>query len=73
MKVAIAEELIGLTPAEKHELGEALTASADSEATPLTDAQRVAPRARLARHRAHPGEAVVSFQEIKARLLATAV
>lgn len=37
---------------------------------PLTEAQRAELRARLAHHRAHPGEPGVTMQELKAKLLA---
>lgn len=74
MKAQIVEELIDLSPAEKRELGEALIASAESEASApiVTDAQRAELRVRLAHHRAHPDEPGVSFQELKAKLLASA-
>ena len=74
MKAQIVEELIDLSPAEKRELGEALIASAESEssAPTVTDAQRAELRARLAHHRAHPNEPGVTFQELKAKLLASA-
>ncbi|MDO9314579.1 MAG: addiction module protein [Burkholderiaceae bacterium] len=74
MKAQIVEELIDLSPAEKRELGEALIASADSESSSaiVTDAQRAELRARLAHHRAHPDEPGVTFQELKAKLLASA-
>jgi len=72
MRAQLADELIQLSPAEKRELGEALIASADADtagAPPLTDAQRMELRARLARHRANPGEPGVTLQELKAKLL----
>ncbi|HKX42605.1 MAG TPA: addiction module protein [Burkholderiaceae bacterium] len=74
MRPGIADELIDLSPAEKRELAEALIASAESETLPavLTEAQRAELRVRLARHRANPGEAGITFQELKARLLARA-
>lgn len=74
MRAQIADELIQMTPAEKRELGEALIASADAEAGagPVTHAQRAELRDRLAHHRTHPGEAGVTMQELKAKLLGTA-
>ena len=70
MRPQIANELVQLSPAEKRELGEALIASAESEAGAgaLSDAQRAELRARLAHHRAHPGAPGVTLQELKARL-----
>lgn len=74
MKAQIVEELIDLSPAEKRELAEALIASADSEssAPAVSEAQRAELRARLAHHRAHPNEPGITFQELKAKLLASA-
>ena len=74
MRTAIADELISLSPAEKRELGEALIASAEADAgvPPISYAQRVELRARLAHHRAHPDAPGVTLQELKARLLSTA-
>ena len=71
MRTQIANELVQLSPAERRELGEALIASAESEtgARPVSDAQRVELRARLAHHRAHPDALGVTLQELKARLL----
>jgi len=73
MKAHVADELLELSPAQKRELAEALIASAEAEQSgaDLSDAQRTELRARLAHHRAHPDEAGLSFQELKARLLAT--
>lgn len=74
MKAHVADELLELSPAQKRELAEALIASAEAEqaGADLSEAQRAELRARLAHHRAHPDEAGLSFQELKARLLATA-
>lgn len=74
MRTQIANELVQLSPAEKRELGEALIASAESEAgaRPVSDAQRAELRARLAHHRAHPDAPGVTLQELKARLLSQA-
>ena len=74
MRPQIVEELINLSSAEKRELGEALIASAESEslAPIVTDAQRVELRARLAQHRANPNEPGITFQQLKAKLLASA-
>jgi len=72
VRTQLAEELIHLSPAEKRELGEALIASADADAAgprQLTDAQRTELRARLAHHRANPGEPGVTLQELKTKLL----
>lgn len=72
MRAQLADELIHLSPAEKRELGEALIASADADAAgprQLTEAQRTELRARLAHHRANPGEPGVTLQELKAKLL----
>ena len=72
MRAQLADELIHLSPAEKRELGEALIASAEADADgppQLTDAQRTELRARLAHHRANPGERGVTMQELKAKLL----
>jgi putative addiction module component (TIGR02574 family) len=64
------QELEQLNPAEKRLLGEALVASADTEASapPLSDAQRAELRTRLAHHRAHPNEPGLSFGQLKAKL-----
>jgi putative addiction module component (TIGR02574 family) len=74
MRAQIADELTQLSPAEKRELGEALIASAEAEASApaISDAQRAELRARLAHHRAHPNASGVTFQELKARLLGAA-
>lgn len=72
MRAQLADELIHLSPAEKRELGEALIASAEAAADgspQLSDAQRAELRARLAHHRANPGEPGVTLQELKTRLL----
>lgn len=71
MNPRIADELLDLSPAEKRELAEALIASAESEnSAAAVTAQRAELQARLARHRAAPDERGVTFQELKARLLA---
>ncbi|HEY9068158.1 MAG TPA: addiction module protein [Burkholderiaceae bacterium] len=74
MRSGLADELIALSPAEKRELAEALIASAESEASVavLTEIQRAELRARLAQHRANPGEVGITFQDLKARLRAHA-
>ena len=74
MRTQIANELVQLSPAEKRELGEALIASAESEAgaTAMGDLQRAELRARLAHHRAHPDAPGVTLKELKARLLGQA-
>ncbi|MFT7722989.1 MAG: addiction module protein [Roseateles sp.] len=72
MRAQLADELIQLSPAEKRALGEALIASAEADADgphQLTDAQRTELRARLAHHRANPGEPGVTLQELKTKLL----
>lgn len=73
MSASLANELLQLSATEKRELGEALIASAEADAHPLglSAAQRDALRTRLAHHRAHPDEAGVSLQDLKAELLAT--
>lgn len=73
MRPQLADELLQLSPAEKRELGEALIASAESTSAPwpLDEAQRAELRARLAQHRADPGEPGLTLQELKAKLLAT--
>ena len=72
MKVPLDQELETLSAAEKRSLGEALIVSADSEASaPLvTEAQRAELRARLAHHRANPGDQGATFSQLKAKLLA---
>jgi putative addiction module component (TIGR02574 family) len=72
MKAHPYPDLETLSAAEKRSLGEALIGSADSEASaPLvTEAQRAELRARLAHHRASPGDPGATFSELKARLLA---
>jgi len=74
MNARLYEELEQLSAAEKRALGEALIVSADSEtgAMALSEAQRAELRARLAYHRANPGEAGVTFAQLKARFLAAA-
>lgn len=71
MRSKLTEELLQLSPAEKRELGEALIASAEADGgfDPLSDAQRAELRARLAHHRANPGEPGIRLQELMAKLV----
>jgi putative addiction module component (TIGR02574 family) len=73
MNVRLYEELQHLSVAERRALGEALIASADSEASAplISDAQRAELRSRLGYHHANPGEAGVDFSRLKVELLAT--
>lgn len=66
------EELEHLSIAEKRSLGQALIASAASEASAplITEAQRTELCSRLAYHRANPDEPGVTFSQLKGNLLA---
>ena len=72
MNVSLLQDLERLSIEERRLLGEALVASADTEASAplITDAQRSELAARLAHHRTHPGEPGVTFSELQAELLA---
>ncbi len=72
MDLHLYEELQHLNVAERRALGEALIVSADSEAAAplISEAQRLEIRARLAYHRANPGEPGVDFSQLKVELLA---
>lgn len=74
MRTQTANELVQLSPAEKRELGEAVIASAESEAGAMAigDLQRAELRVRLAHHRAHPDAPGVTLKQLKARLLGQA-
>jgi len=71
MNAHINQELQSLSIAEKRSLGEALIASAESEASAplITEAQRLELRSRLAHHRANPDETGVEFSQLKANLI----
>jgi putative addiction module component (TIGR02574 family) len=59
-----------LTLAEKRALGEALIASADSDASapPLTEEQQEELRSRHAHHRANPDEPGITLAQLRVRL-----
>lgn len=71
MKNQLIKELAELNVAEKRSLGEALISSAENEAfsPPISEAQALELRSRLAYHRANLAEPGVSFQQLKANLL----
>ena len=71
MKNHLIKELAELSVAEKRLLGEALISSAENEAfsPPITEAQALELRSRLAFHRSNPSEQGVSFQQLKANFL----
>jgi putative addiction module component (TIGR02574 family) len=64
------DEIIKLDAATRFQLAQDLLDSVASEAfsPPLTDDQRNELRARLAHHRANPGEETVTLADIKVRL-----
>ena len=70
-KTALLEELEHLDPRERLEVAYGLLDSVlhDQSAPPVTDAQREELRARLAHHRAHPGEPGVTLAEIRRKLI----
>jgi putative addiction module component (TIGR02574 family) len=69
-KPALLQELEQLTSRERLELAYGLLDSVlhDATAPALSDAQRDELRARLAHHRAHPEEPVVTLDDIRRRL-----
>lgn len=71
MKNQLIKELAELNVAEKRLLGEALISSAENEAfsPPISEAQTLELRSRLAYHRSNPAEQGISFQQLKANLL----
>ncbi len=71
MKNQLIKESAELNVAEKRLLGEVLINSAENEAfsPPISEAQTLELRSRLAYHRLLPSEQGVSFQLLKANLL----
>lgn len=71
MSAHLYQSLENLSIAEKRALGEALIASAESEASAplITAAQHAELRTRLAYHRAHPDEPGMTIAQLKASLL----
>jgi putative addiction module component (TIGR02574 family) len=71
-KAALLEELKKLTSRERLELAHGLLDSVlhDATAPEVSDTQRQELRARLAHHRAHPGEPGVTLDDIRRKLLA---
>jgi putative addiction module component (TIGR02574 family) len=75
MNAHIYQELQNLTAAEKHALGEALIVSADTQATslPITQAQSIELKKRLAHHRASPNEPGLNFAQLKIKLVGRSI
>ena len=71
-KAVLLDELEQLDPRERLELAYGLLDSVlhDAAAPPLSDTQRRELRARLAHHRAHPGEPGVPLDDIRRKLAA---
>jgi putative addiction module component (TIGR02574 family) len=74
MNAHVYQELLNLSAAEKHALGEALIGSADTQATslPITDAQSTELQKRLVHHRQNPDEPGANFGQLKAKILSKA-
>ena len=72
MNARTSLELEQLTLAERQALGEALLASAESEASApfISEAQRAELRARVAYHAAHPEEGGITLDALEAKLKA---
>lgn len=68
---ALLEELARLTSRERLELAYGLLDSVlhDQSAPPISDAQKHELRERLAHHRAHPNDSVVTLEDIRRKLV----
>ena len=70
MNSNLYDEIVKLDAAARLQLAQDILDSVASEAfsPPVSEEQRAELRARLAHHREHPGEEIVSLNDIKAKL-----